>query len=254
MHVVSIVLGLLIGLSLGLLGGGGSILTVPIFVYVLGFDAKDSIAMSLAVVGATSLVGAAGHWREGHVRLRVALVFGAVSMAGTYVGTHLATRLTGSQQLVIFAAIMLAAAGTMVRGRHAAVADRRTDGLVAASSSLSVAVTGTAGLGVGALTGMVGVGGGFLNVPALVWSGLAMRDAVGTSLLAIAMNCAVGFYGYQGHAQIAWVPMALVTAGTIPGIVTGTYAMRFVRQEALRRGFAVLLVGVAAYMLYRTLA
>jgi uncharacterized membrane protein YfcA len=102
------------------------------------------------------------------------------------------------------------------------------------------------------LTGLVGIGGGFLIVPALVWSGLAMRQATGTSLMAIAMNCAVGFFGYFGQVQIAWVPMALVAAGTIPGVATGTYAIQFISQDALRRAFAVFLLGLAAYMLYRT--
>jgi uncharacterized membrane protein YfcA len=106
---------------------------------------------------------------------------------------------------------------------------------------------------VGLLTGLVGIGGGFLIVPALVWSGLAMRQATGTSLMAIAMNCAVGFFGYSGQVHIAWVPMALVAAGTIPGVATGTYAIQFISQDALRRAFAVFLVGLAAYMLYRTM-
>ncbi len=247
MHVTGVVLGFVIGLSLGLLGGGGSILTVPVFVYILGFGAKESIAMSLAVVGTTSLVGAVGHWREGHVNVRVASIFGAVAIVGTYLGTRLATRLSGAEQLAIFATIMLVAAGFMLRGRQADA------GSPAAQTSASVASTAIQGLVVGSLTGLVGVGGGFLIVPALVWGGLPMRDAVGTSLLVIAMNCVMGFYGYIGQVKIAWLSVALVTAGTMPGIATGTYAMRFVSQQALRRGFAVLLFGVAVYMLYRNL-
>jgi hypothetical protein len=250
-HLVSIAFGLLIGLSLGLLGGGGSILTVPIFVYVLGFGAKESIAMSLAVVGSTSLVGAVGHWRHGHVRIRVAVVFGAVAMAGTYIGTRLAARLSGGEQLAIFAAVMMLAAGFMLRGRRIEVDASTADGSPAATASPPVAITAAEGLAVGSLTGLVGVGGGFLIVPALVLAGLSMRDAVGTSLLAIAMNCAVGFYGYVGHVEVAWIPMLLVTGGTIPGIATGTYASQYVSQHALRRGFAVLLFGIAAYILYR---
>ena len=247
MPVAGIALGFVIGLSLGLLGGGGSILTVPIFVYILGFGAKESIAMSLAVVGITSLVGATGQWREGHVNVRVALIFGAIAIVGTSLGTRLATRLSGADQLAIFATVMLVAAGVMIRGR-------RTDAEAPiARTSASVAFTAIRGLVVGALTGLVGVGGGFLIVPALVWGGLPMRDAVGTSLLVIAMNCVTGFYGYVGQVKIAWLSVALVMAGTLPGIATGTYAMRFVSQQALRRGFAVLLFGVAIYMLYRNL-
>lgn len=120
-------------------------------------------------------------------------------------------------------------------------------------SSSSFALIAAQALVVGLLTGLVGIGGGFLIVPALVWSGLAMRQATGTSLMAIAMNCAVGFFGYLGQVQIAWVPMALVAAGTIPGVATGTYAIRFISQDALRRAFAVFLIGLGAYMLYRTL-
>ena len=246
MHVTGVVLGFVIGLSLGLFGGGGSILTVPVFVYILGFGAKESIAMSLAVVGTASLAGAVGHWREGHVNLRVASIFGAVAIVGTYLGTRLATRLSGAEQLAIFATTMLVAAGFMLCGRQDAESP-------AAQTSASVTSTAIQGLVVGSLTGLVGVGGGFLIVPALVWGGLSMRDAVGTSLLVIAMNCVMGFYGYLGQVKVAWLAVALVTAGMMPGIVTGTYAMRFVSQQTLRREFAVLLFGVAVYMLYRNL-
>ena len=247
MHVTGVLLGFVIGLSLGLLGGGGSILTVPVFVYILGFGAKESIAMSLVVVGATSLVGAVRHWHEGHVNVRVASIFGAVAIVGTYLGTRLATRLSGAEQLAIFATIMLVAAGIMLRGHQADA------GSPAAQPSSSVAWTAIQGLVVGLLTGLAGVGGGFLIVPALVWGGLPMRDAVGTSLLVIAMNCVMGFYGYVGEVKVAWLSVALVMAGAMPGIATGTYAMRFVSQQALRRAFAVLLFGVAIYMLYRNL-
>jgi len=242
-HLVSIALGFLIGLSLGLLGGGGSILTVPVFVYALGFGPKESIAMSLAVVGLTSLAGAAGHWRQGHVRLRVALIFGPVAMLGSYLGTRLARYLTGAEQLTIFAAVMLVAAGFMFRSV------RSED--VAPKASMPLGITAAAGFVVGMLTGLVGVGGGFLIVPTLVWTGLRMVDAVGTSLLAIAMNSAVGFYGYLGQVQIAWLPMALVMAGTLPGIAAGTYATRFVPPRIMRRAFAVLILCVAIYILIR---
>jgi uncharacterized membrane protein YfcA len=244
-------LGFVIGLLLAVLGGGGSILTVPIFVYVLGFGAKESIAMSLAVVGLTSVVGAAGHWRLGHVRLRVALLFGVVAMLGTFGGTRLATRLTGAQQLAIFAIAIVVAAGVMLSRRTTDVAHTRPDELHRPSTS-SAAFIAAQGLVVGLLTGLIGIGGGFLIVPALVWGGLTMRQAIGTSLMAIAMNCAVGFYGYVGQVQIAWMPMALLTAGMVPGIATGTYAIQFIPQHVLRPAFALFLFVLAAYMLYRT--
>lgn len=252
MHAVGVALGFVIGFALGLLGGGGSILTVPIFVYILGFEAKAAIAMSLVVVGLTSLAGTFNHWREGHVRFRVALLFGVVAMVGTFFGTRLATRLNGAEQLAIFAVVMLIAAGFMVRRRRP-VPKATAAPLRGGARVSSMAFTAAEGLVVGSLTGLVGVGGGFLIVPALVWGGLGMGDAVGTSLLAIAMNCGVGVAGYLGHVSIAWLSVAMVTIGTIPGITAGTYAMRFVSQQALRRGFAVLLVGLAAYMLLRNL-
>jgi len=243
-HLLSVALGFLIGLALGLLGGGGSILTVPVFVYVLGFGPKESIAMSLAVVGLTSLAGAAGHWRQGHVNIRVALIFVPLAMAGSYLGTRLARQLTGTEQLTIFATVMLVAAGFMFRAPRSDEAARAT--------SLPVWLTAAEGFAVGMLTGLVGVGGGFLIVPSLVWAGLRMVEAVGTSLLAITMNSAVGFSGYLGQVQIAWIPMALVMAGTLPGIATGTYATRFVSPLILRRIFAVLVLCVAVYILFRT--
>jgi uncharacterized membrane protein YfcA len=247
MHVTGVVLGFVIGLSLGLLGSGGSILTVPVFVHILGFGAKDSIAMSLVVVGTTSLVGALAHWRKGHANIRVASIFGAVAIVGTYLGTRLATRLSGAEQLGIFATIMMVAAGFMLRGRQVDEESRTPQ------TSASNPSTAILALVVGSLTGLVGVGGGFLIVPALVWGGLPVRDAIGTSLLIIAMNCLIGFCGYLGQVKVVWLAVALVTAGTIPGIATGMYAMRFVSQQALRRGFAVLLFGIAVYMLYSNL-
>jgi uncharacterized protein len=247
MFVSAIALGVVIGASLGLLGGGGSILTVPIFVYVLGFPPKEAIAMSLAVVGTTSAVGAATHWRAGNVNLRTGATFGAVAMAGTYAGTRLASFLSGATQLVIFGVVMLVAAAFMFRGRRAAAP---TD---APGPGLSIGLVVAEGVAVGLLTGLVGVGGGFLIVPALVLLGMPMRHAVGTSLLIIATNCVVGFYGYLGHVHLTWSSMALVTAGTLPGISIGTYVHRFVSPEGLRRGFAVFVLLVAGFILYQNL-
>jgi uncharacterized membrane protein YfcA len=243
----AILLGLVIGAALGLLGGGGSILTVPIFVYVLGFDPKDAIAMSLAVVGMTSLVGVAGHWRAGNVNVRVAALFGGVAMAGTWVGAHLASVISGGTQLIIFGLVMLAAATVMLRG--ASRAGPGDDMRTVHHGALPVLAGG--GLLVGVLTGVVGVGGGFLIVPALVLVTLSMRKAVGTSLLIIAANCAVGLWSYLGHVDLVWPAVALVTAGTIPGISLGTWAHRLVPQPVLRQAFAALLVAMGVFIVYQ---
>ncbi|HYR06566.1 MAG TPA: sulfite exporter TauE/SafE family protein [Longimicrobium sp.] len=248
MLILGIGLGALVGLALGLLGGGGSILTVPIFVYVLGFGAKESIAMSLAVVGAVSLFGAAGHWRAGNVNLRVALVFGAVAMAGTYGGARLAVFFSGAAQLILFAVVMLLAAWFMFRPRQV-----EAEGAAPAElRDMPLALIAAEGLAVGVLTGLVGVGGGFLIVPALVLLGkVPMKQAVGTSLLVIAMKSAAGFLGYLGQVQVDWGFMAVFTAVAVGGILLGTYLVRFVPQAALQRAFAVFLVVMGTFILYQ---
>jgi uncharacterized membrane protein YfcA len=241
----AIVPGVLIGLALGLLGGGGSVLTVPIFVYVLGFSPKEAIAMSLAVVAATSAFGASSHWRAGHVNVRIATVFGGVAMLGTLFGVRLARFIPGTTQMLIFGAVMLAAAVFMLRGRPRCDEKRGED---MGSPVMSAVKVVPAGLLVGSLTGIVGVGGGFLIVPALVLLQMPLREAVGTSLLVITGTCIVGFLGYLGHVRLDWVAVALVAAGTLPGIAIGSYLHEFVPQSVLRRGFAVFLVVMAAFI------
>jgi uncharacterized membrane protein YfcA len=236
-----------IGLSLGLLGGGGSILTVPVLVYVLGYGAKPAIAMSLPVVGVTSLAGAALHWRLGNVRLRAALLFGVLAMAGAYGGARLAGHVSGALQLALLALVMLGAAVSMFRsggrGAEEAAGNRQAPG---------AAVLVPAALGVGALTGLVGIGGGFLIVPALVLlARLPMRQAVGTSLVVIAMNTAAGFAGYLGTVDIDWSFLAGFTGVAVLGALAGTAAARAVPQRTLKRAFAVFLVAVGGFILYQ---
>jgi len=250
MAILGLLLAALIGLSLGLLGGGGSILTVPIFVYVLGFGAKEAIAMSLAVVGAVSLFGAVGHWRAGNVNLRVALIFGAVAMLGTYLGARLAVYFSGAAQLALFAVVMLVAAFFMFRDRPVAATVAASQGASVTEMPLLLIVL--EGLAVGVLTGLVGVGGGFLIVPALVLLGkLPMKHAIGTSLLVIALKSAAGFYGYLGQVEVPWAFMTLFTAVAIVGILGGTYLVRYVPQHALKRAFSVFLVVMGGFILYQ---
>jgi uncharacterized protein len=235
------------GLLLGLLGGGGSILTVPILVYVFGLEAKRAIAVSLGVVGVVSLFGAIGHWRAGRVNGRVALLFGGVAMAGAYGGARLAAFMTGSAQLSAFAAAMLVAAAFMLRpmpsGIEPTTAARQAPPLTAAAS---------AALAVGVFTGMVGIGGGFLVVPALVvFVGLPMKEAIGTSLAVIAMNATAGLAGYAGHVDPPWTVMAGFTTAASLGMVAGTSLVGLVPAAALRRAFAVFLVLVGTSILFQ---
>lgn len=252
MTILGFALAAMVGLSLGLMGGGGSILTVPIFVYVLGFAAKPAIAMSLPVVGATSLVGALGHWRAGNVHLRTALLFGVIAMAGSYLGARLAVFVSGAVQLTTLAVVMLAAAVSMLRAKRDSAAPRENADGAGTPQSLPMAKILVVGLAVGVLTGIVGIGGGFLIVPALVILGrVPMKQAVGTSLLVIAMNALSGFAGYVGTVEIDWKVMTGFTTVAIAGILAGTYLIRFVSGAALKRGFALLLLVIGSLMLYQ---
>ena len=247
---LAIVLAVLIGLALGVLGGGGSILTVPIFVYLLGLSAKEAIAMSLAVVGATSLFGAISHWRDGNVDTRVAAIFGAVAMGGTYLGARLAVFFSGAAQLTLFAVVMLLAAGFMFRPPRL-----RQPGPEADRRRMPPLLIAAEGIAVGVLTGLVGVGGGFLIVPALVLlGGLSMKQAIGTSLVVIAMKSGAGFLGYLGQVQIDWGLMAVFTPAAIAGILAGARIVRYVPQMALQRAFAVLLVVMGGLILFQNRA
>lgn len=231
-----------IGLSLGLLGGGGSILTVPVLVYVLGYAAKPAIAMSLLVVGVTSLIGAALHWRLGNVRVGMAFTFGLFAMVGAYAGARLSALLSGSVQLVLLAVVMTAAAASMLRSQH----EPESSAFWRPALFISVA------LSVGVLTGLVGVGGGFLVVPALVLlARVPMRQAVGTSLLVIAMNAASGFVGYLGAVDFDWSFLIGFITAAVAGALVGTALIAYVPQSALKRGFAVLLFAVGSFVLYK---
>ena len=247
--LVGYALAALVGLSLGMMGGGGSILTVPIFVYVLHYDPKLAIAMSLPVIGVTSLVGAIGHWKAGNVNVKTAFAFGVVAMCGAFAGARVARLLSGSVQLTLLAAVMLAAAVTMYRSSLSGAAKSTPD---ASARAMPVALLIPVALAVGVLTGVVGIGGGFLVVPALVLlARVPMKQAVGTSLLVIAMNSASGFVGYLGHVDVPWMFILGFTAVAVCGILAGTYLVRFVSQIALRRSFAVFLVVMGMFILYR---
>lgn len=249
MIAVGLVLALLIGITLGLFGGGGSILTVPIFVYVLGFEPKLAIAMSLLVVGATSAVGALRHWHSGHIALSKALLFGLVTMTGAYAGARASRLLDGRQQLLILGVVMVAAAVTMMRS---AARDTPDAPVTHRPHSPTLHLVG---FSVGVLTGAIGIGGGFLFVPALVVLGqVPMSEAVGTSLLVIAMNCASGFVGQRDVREIPWPFVITFSAVAIAGILAGTRFARFVPQRTLKRGFAVLLLVIAVLVLWQNRA
>ena len=234
----------LMGLTLGLLGGGGSILAVPLLHYVVGVDAKEAIATSLLVVGATSAVCAVQHARGGHVHWRTGFVFGAVAMAGAYGGGWAAQFVSGNTLLLLFAAMMVAAGVAMLRKR------KNVEPVPGHRMALWKVVA--EGLVVGAATGLVGAGGGFLVVPALVLlGGLDMRSAVGTSSLVIAMNSFAGFAGHAGHVDIDWTMAATVIGFAVVGSVVGISLLRRIDPARLRRGFGVFVLVMAAVIAYQ---
>ncbi len=239
---------LAIGLSLGLLGSGGSILTVPILVYVLGQPEKVAIAGSLLIVGAIALIGAIPSALRGQVDGRSVLLFGGPGMLGSYLGAALASFLPGPLQLAIFALVMLAAAATMLRAPQAPAA-------VSLRNRYRLAGDGVL---VGILTGLVGVGGGFLIVPALVLlGGLSMHRAIGTSLFIISVNAFSGFATHYWALRAAgttldWQLIGIFIAVGAVGSLVGQQIGGRIPQWMLRRGFATILLLMSVYILWRS--
>lgn len=242
--VLGYALALLIGLLLGLLGGGGSILTVPVLHYVLGYDVKAAIPMSLVIVGLTSGFGVANHWRAGAVNWRAALSFGPPAVVGSILGAELGLKVEPGVQLTVFALIMLAAAVSMLLPRPAVEAD-----VVRPRPLPLISLIGAA---VGVLTGFVGVGGGFLYVPALVvLGGLTMKQAIGTSLVLIMLSCIAAVARYHGNTVFDWRAIFIFTALAFVGVAAGSRLVPHVSQQVLRKGFAVFLLAVGALVLLR---
>jgi uncharacterized membrane protein YfcA len=240
-------LALVVGLTLGLLGGGGSILTVPAIVYSMGIDPKTAVVMSLPIVGGAAFVGALRQVRMGNVDLPVAVPFGLTTMLGAYGGAWIGRALDGSTQLAILAVVMLLAAISMLRSQPprepAPMSPHRV------TPQLLVI-----GLATGVLTGVVGIGGGFLLVPALVLiAGVSMHKAVGTSLLVIAMNTAAGYAGYHTAVAVRWDLVLWFGGIASAGILIGSALVPRVPQAALRRAFALLLLVVASSMVWQGL-
>ena len=245
MLALTVGLAVLVGVSLGLLGGGGSILTVPLLAYVAGMDAKQAIATSLLVVGATSAVGAISHARAGRVQWRTGLFFGVAGMAGAYGGGLLARFIPGSVLLIGFAAIMIATAVAMLRGRKDVDPG-------AAPSSLPVGKVVAEGLVVGLVTGLVGAGGGFLVVPALaLLGGLPMPIAVGTSLVVIAMKSFAGLAGYLSSVQIDWALAGAVTAAALVGALSGARLTAVIDPDSLRKAFGWFVLAMSSVILWQ---
>lgn len=251
---------ILIGVSLGLIGGGGSILTLPVLVYLLGFNPIISTVYSLFVVGATSLVGSLNYMRQHQVNYKAALLFSVPSFLAVYLTRHYLipaipdpvfatdTFVMGKSVaiMIFFALVMLAASVSMIRDKEAAEPSL-TNGFQ--FNLPMIALDGTL---VGLLTGIVGAGGGFLIIPALVLLvRLPMKMAVGTSLLIIAANTLIGFWGSTADLSIDWSFLLKFTTLSVLGILLGTYLSRFIAGQKLKKAFGWFVLVMGLYIISR---
>ncbi len=265
MEILGYAASVVIGISLGLIGGGGSILTVPVLVYLMGVEPVMATAYSLFIVGSTALVGALPKWRSGVVNVKIALIFGIPSIAAVYatrawlvpripqevfsVGSFVVTK--PILLMVLFAVLMVAASISMIRSKPLAVSpEPLANSQQPTANSLFLIVL--EGLVVGTLTGLVGAGGGFLIIPALVlFAGLPMKEAVGTSLLIIGMKSLLGFTGDLGHWVMDWSLLLTVTALAVGGIFIGNAMSKRVSGEKLKVGFGWFVLVMGVYILVK---
>ncbi len=258
MEIIGYILAVFIGVSLGLIGGGGSILTVPVFVYLFHIEPALATSYSLFIVGMTSFTGAAYQYSKGYVDMKAALSFGVMSVVTVFVvrkyllplipdvlwqaGGLVLTKSTAI--MVLFAALMLAASVSMVLGHREQPSGVRT----------SLPVLLAFGMGVGLVTGLLGAGGGFLIIPALVLLAKApMRVAVSTSLVIVTINSLVGFVGDIGHVYIDWPFLFTILGITVCGVLIGSVVGRRIPGERLRVGFGWFVLTMGIYILSREL-
>ena len=255
MEIIGYLASIVIGISLGLIGGGGSILTVPVLVYLFGVNPVLATAYSLFIVGATSLVGVFPKYKHGLVNIKTALIFGAPAIAAVYTTRKFIVPAIPDEvfalagftitkpilMMLLFAVLMVFASYSMIKGK------REDENGKEAEQTFNYPMILLEGTVVGILTGLVGAGGGFLIIPALVlFSKLPMKQAVGTSLLIIAAKSLIGFTGDIGHTIIDWKLLLFVTVLAIAGIFIGNRLSYKISGEKLKKGFGwfVLVMGI----------
>jgi uncharacterized membrane protein YfcA len=243
--ILALVFALAIGFSLTLLGSGGSIITLPVLVYAANIPPQKAVAMSLVVVGGTSLAATAMNARSGHVHVKAAILFGITGILGAFFGAQLTHLVSPTALMLIFAILMIAIAILMLRGGLAHEIEGRS-----ACNWRRCSVTG---LMVGVLTGFLGVGGGFLIVPALVFFGrLPMKSAVITSLVIIAINSFAGLLGHLRQASFNWQVAGMFLGASLIGMLGGRYFAQRMAGKHLRIAFAWFVLAVGAFVIIKT--
>ncbi len=248
----------MIGLSLGLIGGGGSVLTVPVMVYLFGVQPLLATSYSLFVVGSTSLVGAVGNYRKGYVNVKTALLFGIASITTVFLtrkfiipdipkripfGTVFLS--SGMLTMILFALLMLVASLSMIKKSSSDSAQVR-------HIPVNLAQLMVYGVCIGIVTGLLGAGGGFMLIPTLVLLvGLPMKEAIGTSLLIIALNSLIGFMGDLGHFRMDWLLLLRVTVIAVAGILAGGLLSKRIPGDKLKKGFGWFVLGMGIYIISR---
>jgi uncharacterized protein len=249
------VLALVVGVVLGLLGGGGSILALPIFLYVFHVPPKPAIAMSLVVVGMSALIGFLTHWRQGTVNVHVAVMFGGLAMVGAFAGARIARFVPASTQLALFLVFALTAAVLMLRDsvRNSPRAPRSAPETGAAGDEVRFStLLGVQAVGIGVLTALIGAGGGFIIVPALVLlAHVPVKEAVGSSLLIIAMNASSAVAGYVGQVSFDWRLVGWFSGVAAVGAVAGTRFVRRLPAARIKQAFAILILVLGAFVVVR---
>ena len=242
MTPAAFILALAIGTGMGLLGGGGSIVAVPALTLVFDFAPKEAVLSSLVIVGLAAAAGAAGALARGVLPLRVALIVGLPAIGGAAIGGAIGARLDDRVQLLMLAATMLAAAMVMLRPQPERAGAAHRPSLVLSAT----------GLGVGTLTGMIGVGGGFLLVPALIaLAALPMTKASAVSLFVIVLSAASAIPHYAGRTALSWSFIAPFAGVAAAGAIGGGVVASRLPHQLLQRVFAAMLVIVGSYLLLK---